>query len=173
MPCEGSLLAAVERNRLSATRLKAAPRVSSRPSPLSSKTLRRTLLCRVVVAVDIAVAVVAGQQHAGAAAIGDDAVVVDGVAAGAMDQHADAEIADLEAADVDAGGVDQREPGAVVVRTLAPNWPGTAPGHDCAPLSSTTPAPSSTMNSPVLAQAAPVICTGPLIAGSSAAGLIT
>jgi hypothetical protein len=64
-----------------------------------------------------------------------------------MDQHADAEIADLEAADVDPRGVDQASPGAVVVRTLAPNWPGTAPGQGCGPLSSTTPAPSSTMNS--------------------------
>src|SRR5262249_4931586 len=42
---------AVERNTLSATRLKAVPRVSSRPPPVSRNSLRCTLLCTVVVAV--------------------------------------------------------------------------------------------------------------------------
>ena len=51
MPCEGSGLALVERKTLRATRLNAAPRVSSRPSPLSRNSLRWTLLWFVVPAV--------------------------------------------------------------------------------------------------------------------------
>jgi len=53
MPCDGSGLASVERKTLSATKLKAAPRVSSSPSPLSRNSLRCTLLCTVVVAVEL------------------------------------------------------------------------------------------------------------------------
>src|SRR5262249_16799500 len=119
MPCDGSGLASVERKTLSATRLKAAPRVSSSPSPLSRNSLRCTLLCTVVVAVGveggggggIAVGVVAGEHHAGAAAIADDAVVVKRVAARAVDQHADAEVANFQPADLDPLGVDQSEAG--------------------------------------------------------------
>ena len=54
MPCEGSGFTFVERKILRAIRLKAAPRVSSRPSPLSMNSLRWTLLWIVVVAVGLA-----------------------------------------------------------------------------------------------------------------------
>ncbi len=53
MPCEGSGLAAVDRKTLLATRLNAAPRVSSRPSPLSRNSFRSTLLWMVVVLVGL------------------------------------------------------------------------------------------------------------------------
>src|SRR5262249_52068027 len=57
----------------------------------------------------IAVAVIAREHHAGAAAIGNDAVVVNKVAARAVDQHADAEVANFQPTDLDALGVDQSE----------------------------------------------------------------
>jgi hypothetical protein len=57
-----------------------------------------------------AIAVVAGDEQAGAAAVGDDAVIVDDVAARTMNENADAEIADVEPGHVDAAGIDEREP---------------------------------------------------------------
>ncbi len=56
-----------------------------------------------------AVAVVAGNEHAGAAAVGDDAVVVNDIAARTMNEDADAEVADVKPGNVDAVGVDQRD----------------------------------------------------------------
>src|SRR5215468_904683 len=110
MPCDGSGLASVERKTLSATRLKAAPRVSSSPSPLS-RFVALNLVVHRGGGGGIAIAVVAREHHAGAAAIADDAVVVNRVAARAVDQHADAEVANFQPADVDALGVDQSEAG--------------------------------------------------------------
>src|SRR5262249_39396155 len=111
MPCDGSGLASVERKTLSATRLKAAPRVSSSPSPLSRNWLRCTLVVHRAGGGGIAVAVVAREHHAGAAAVADDAVVVNRVAACAVDQHADAEVANVQPADLDPLGIDQSKAG--------------------------------------------------------------
>src|SRR5215467_2310990 len=59
----------------------------------------------------IAVAVIAREHHAGAAAIGNDAVVVNKVAARTVDQHADAEVANFQPADLDTLSVNQSEAG--------------------------------------------------------------
>src|SRR4051812_25579097 len=64
-------------------------------------------------------------------------------------------------------------PGLVVVRTLAPNWPGTAPAQVRWPLSTTKPDPSIATNSPARFHELPSMRTGPLIGGRSEAGLMT
>src|SRR5207237_10657631 len=108
-----------------------------------------------------------------AAAIADDAVVVNKVAARAVDQHADAEVANSNPLISTPWVSTKARPGLVVVRTLVPYWPGTAPGQVCGPLSSMWPEPSRATNSPLRFHGAPSIATGPLSAGSGEASLIT
>src|SRR5262249_39095755 len=58
-----------------------------------------------------AIAVVAGQHHAGAAAAAHDAIVFDDACARAMQQNADAEVADLEATNFHTLCIDRGEGG--------------------------------------------------------------
>ena len=111
MPCDGSGLAGGRAEHVAGDQVeRGAPR-QLEPVAVVDEFVAQHLVVHGGRGRGIAAAVVAGEHHAGAAAIGDDAAVVDGVAARAMDQHADAEVADLQPADVDALGVDQRKAG--------------------------------------------------------------
>ena len=130
-----------------------------------------------------AISIIAGQHHARAAVIGHDAAVFDDIAAGTMDQHADAEIADFQPADPDALRVDDREPrigrradiGAELARHRARagllafvlDESGTVEDKGQKTCEGAVP------NSPARFHGLPSMRTGPLMAGSSEAGLMT
>ena len=173
MPCEGSGLASVERKMLLATRLKAAPRVSSRPSPLSMNSLRDTLLWIVVVAVEpplpsSPVSMTPAPPRLATMRLSSTALPLARWISTPMQKLR------ISSPRISTPCVStSARPGLVVVRTFAPYWPGAAPAQVRWPLSSMKPEPSSATNVPARRQGMPSIRTGPLMAGSSEAGLIT
>ena len=146
MPCEGSGLASVERKMLPATRLKAAPRVSSRPSPLSMNSLRCTLLWIVVVAVEpplpsSPVSITPAPPRLATMRLSSTALPLARWISTPMQKLR------ISSPRISTPWVSTAaRPGLVVVRTLAPYWPGAAPAQVCWPLSSMKPEPSSATN---------------------------
>src|SRR5262249_25204957 len=128
MPCDGSGLAAVERNTLSATRLEGSAARVLETVAVVEEFVALNLVVHGGGGGGIAVAVVAREHHAGAAAIADNAVVVNRVAARAVNQHADAEIANFQSADLDALGVDQGEAGIGGRADVGAVWAGGGAG---------------------------------------------
>ncbi|MNC56311.1 hypothetical protein D3C75_1058970 [compost metagenome] len=129
MPWEGSGLAAVERNRLSATRLKAAPRVSSRPSPLSISWLRSTLLLTVVVAVGLPapsspVSMIPAPPLLATMRLSSMTLWLARLTRMPMQK-----LRTSRPLRCTPWVSRSTSPGLVVVRTLVPNWPGRAPGQ--------------------------------------------
>ena len=173
MPCDGSGLASVERNTLPATRLNAAPRVSSRPSPLSMNSLRWTLLWIVVVAVEpplpsSPVSITPAPPRLATMRLSSTVLPLARWISTPMQKLRISRPA-ISTPWVSTAA----RPGLVVVRTLAPYWPGAAPSQVRWPLSAMKPDPSSATNVPARRHGMPSMRTGPLIAGSSEAGLMT
>ncbi|MCY1437453.1 hypothetical protein D9M71_536160 [compost metagenome] len=133
MPWDGSGLASVERNRLSATRLNAAPRVSSRPSPLSISWLRSTLLLLVVVAVGLPwpsspVSMIPAPPLLATMRLSSMTLLLARLSRMPMQKLR------TSRPEMCTPWVSRStSPGPVVVRTLVPNWPGTAPGQAWVP----------------------------------------
>ena len=136
MPCDGSGLAAVERNTLPATRLNAAPRVSSRPSPLSTNSLRSTLLWTVVVGVGLPlpsspVSITPAPPRLATMRLSWIVLpLVRWISTPIQKLRISSPPMSMPWVSTSA------KPGRVVVRILVPNWPAAAPGQVCGPLSS-------------------------------------
>ncbi len=134
MPCEGSGLARVDWNRLSATRFQAAPRVSSRPSPLSRNSLRTMRLCTVVVAVDwplpsSPVSMMPAPPLLATMRLSWISLWLERLTSTPMQKLRISRPASSTL------WVSRRtRPGSVVVRTLVPDWPGSAPGQASVPV---------------------------------------
>ncbi|MCW0417724.1 hypothetical protein NB689_003478 [Xanthomonas sacchari] len=134
MPCEGSGLASVERNTLSATRFQAAPRVSSRPSPLSRKVLRSMRLRTVVVAVDwplpsSPVSITPAPPWLATMRLSRSTLSLARLSSTPMQK-----LRISRPLSSTPWVSRSTTPGSVVLRTLVPNWPFSAPGQAAVPL---------------------------------------